>query len=94
MLGETEVAITDGTITANDKVNLGSVIKGDNSFSLVEMGERLELGDSIEIGLYPAGAELPERTRFMHYFTTPSDVDGYDILNARRSSRGTVVFIR
>lgn len=85
---------TDGTITANDKVNLGSVIKGDNSFSLVEMGERLELGDSIEIGLYPAGAELPERTRFMHYFTTPSDVDGYDILNARRSSRGTVVFIR
>jgi hypothetical protein len=83
-----------GVIVANDKVNLDSAIEGKTSFDFVAMNESLELGDSFEVGLYPDGATLPQDTSRLHYFSLPSDDDGYVTLMAKHLRPGFIMVIR
>ena len=85
---------TGGVIAANDKVNLASVPAGEHSFSVVAMDEPLAIGDKIEIGLYPADAELPQDTRRLCYSAEPSENEDRVRLMATLSGRGMTIKIR
>ena len=85
---------TGGVVTANDKVNLAAVPAGARSFSLQAMGEALEVGDKIEIGLYPADVEPPKDTRRLRYSVEPAGTEGLVKLMAVVSRRGMTITVR
>jgi hypothetical protein len=85
---------TGGVVTANDKVNLAAVPAGARSFSLQAMDEALEVGDKIEIGLYPADVEPPKDTRRLRYSVESAGTEGLVKLMAVVSRRGMTITVR
>ena len=85
---------TGGVVTANDKVNLASVPAGERSFSLQAMDEALEVGDKIEIGLYPADVEPPKDTRRLRYSVESAETEGCVKLMAVVFKRGMTITVR
>ena len=83
-----------GVVTANDRINLSSAPAGTRSFVLKAMDEALEVGDKIEIGLYPADVEPPKDTRRLRYSVEPAETEGLVKLMAIVSRRGMTITVR
>jgi hypothetical protein len=58
------------------------------------MDEALEVGDKIEIGLYPADVELPKDTRRLRYSVEPAGTEDLVKLMAVVSRRGMTITVR
>ena len=83
-----------GVVTVNDRINLSSAPAGTRSFVLKAMDEALEVGDKIEIGLYPADVEPPKDTRRLRYSVESAETEGCVKLMAVVFKRGMTITVR